>query len=300
MRLVHIGQRKTGTTYLQAMLSAAERDGLLRHVHGEILKHLREVGAKKLTAERLGELVALFPKDRLVPAVVSYEALIAQPPEAAAAAIARVWPDAHILITTRGPAGYLVSSYKNIMRNGRTVMPDEFGANFTRLHIEKVHDLDRIVPAYRACFGEDSVTLLPFETLKADPGFYAREVGRLLSVDLSPYLDTPALNLSPPPRYLAMQREINELLRQKAPETFRSPVWRRFLRSASRAAALAPQAFEPVKKVDGEDNAAPVLPSLPEGSLERLAARMTILRDLPAYQSHLAAYGLVTPAEEAA
>jgi hypothetical protein len=300
-RILHIGQRKTGTTYLQAMLRAAERSGLIHHAHGE-LGEARKGGSDRsdrsdrsdsFDLARLTEIVRAVPSgDR--PSIVSCEPLIAARPMPMAKALHAAWPDATILITTRAPLGYLVSAYFSSIRTGNVKSPKDFGTSFPRKQMMRTHDLDAIVAAYRSTFGDDRVTLLPYEALKNDPAFYARQVGRLLGVDLMPFKDTPIPNPSPPARFLSLLRDVNEVVKSTAPGLLENRKWKRFVAIASRAVAAAPESLDPPsRKPQAADVSAP---EMPEGMLERLASRMTILRSLPLYQPYLHLYGLA-PAE---
>lgn len=305
-RILHVGQRKTGTTWMQEIAARLAEEGALDLVHQDLIRLFRPMPMAQVGEGELAAMARLLPADppggRRRPVLATHEGLIVVDPRRVAQAVARVWPDAQVLVTTRAPLGYLQSSFNNASHGGRTDPPEAFAAKFTRGHMRRSHDLDGVAAAYAETFGADRVHFLPHELLKADPAAWLARISDLTGADFGRHGSLARINASPPLAFLAMQRRLSAAVAARDPALVDSLLWRRFMHAANTAAGIAPDFGRWLdRRMAGTGEAAELeldLPVLPEGALAALAARMTLLRDLPLYRDHLALYGL-EPSEPA-
>lgn len=291
-RVLHIGQRKTGTTWLQRATEGAAARGMLNYEYWRIEQmHLTRKLVDFAEAD-LAELAGYLPTDRSRPSLATQEGLMVVDAARLAEAVARVWPDARILITTRAPQGYLMSSLNNSsFGEGRSAA--DFARGFSRTHMPRVFDFDRKVRAYEAVFGPGSVHFLPYELLKRDAVAYLAQVSAILGTDLAPFAPKAAINVSPPPEYLLLQRRVNAMIAERAPEVLTSRDWMAFIRMANFSAGSATglesyfaDFFRNAPAMAGD------LPQLSDAIATQLAEGMTVLCDQPLYRDLLPLYGL--------
>ena len=130
-QVIHIGQRKTATTWLQSIMrTASDATRSFELVHGQARAWTSansHLPASKVDWDALTPFMAQWA-DRN--AFVSMESLISFDHEHMARALARALPHAHVLVTTRSPAGYLRSAVSHAIRSGRRVTPKKFARNF--------------------------------------------------------------------------------------------------------------------------------------------------------------------------
>lgn len=295
MRVLHLGQRKTGSTWLQSGALAAQKAGVLRYTHRALLEASKDVEGKKIDPSQYDAIAAALPQDSALPDFASLETLITIDQAALAAAVHKVWPDVRILVTTRGPLGYLRSSFNNYALNGGTGTAATFARRFRR-HMVRSHDLDGIAAAWERELGPGRISFVPFELLRSSQADYVAAIEAVLGMPIAAYLPNEPRHPSPPPRYLAMLRKINQQIGEDAPAVQESKYWKRFLKIANAAVALSPHVVAAADDSDPKARKAEKLPDLPEGTLEELSARMTVLKDLPLYQPYLSLYGLAPEA----
>lgn len=148
--------------------------------------------------------------------------------------MARVWPDVHVLVTTRSPQAYLTSSFNNSsFRSG--VPARKFAAIFARGHMVKAFNLD----AWAAAMGAGRISFLPHEMLVEDAaGWLARSLGAF-GLRSGPFRAAPAdqclaaAGISPaaaPGGCPACRR---------GPGNLSSPDWAHFMRMANFSAGSA-------------------------------------------------------------
>lgn len=291
MRLLHIGQRKTGSTWLQAGAGQAAEAGVLNYCHEAILTASRGVDRKAANKAIYDVVVAALPKTTALPVFASLETLITLNQKLLAVAVKQAWPDAKILVTTRAPLGYLRSSYNNHAINGGTGGARQFANRFRR-HMLLSHNLDATAKIWTDTLGPDRITFLPFELLRGNQAAYVDFVSDLLGVKLADHMPKEARHPSPPPRFLTMLREVNGLLEEEAPDILRNKAWIRFVKTAIAGVAHSSSIVMPITNASDTERGADRLPDLPSGFLQQLATRMTILRSLPLYAPYLAEYGL--------
>lgn len=292
-RTMHIGMRKTATTWLQKAAEDASRAGKIQYQHWDIARSLAGLKPREVKEPDLEHAFKYLEKLPVgVPALASLENIIAFDPSIAATALSRVWPDAQVLITTRSPQSYLLSSFNNDSFR-RSAAAQDFKTTFLRNHMERVFNLDKIVSSYERVFGQGSVTLIPYELLCSDSDEFIRLISRTLGVELSEYCPTFPVNVSPPIEFIALERKVNKIIEDKAPDVLVTEEWIEFKRMANFSAGSAPMLrsyfrdyFRAHPIVDGD------IPILTEAEIRDLGKKMELLRNLSNYQNLLDEYGL--------
>jgi len=181
LHLIHVGFPKTGSTYLQAWFAAHPEIAFSPH-------HLLGFGSVYRVIEQTITSSASQPR------VTSCEDFSAPTldhrewPGMAAAQVAvchtlhDLFPQAHILIVTRGYRGIIESGHAELVRFGRSELLHEFVQSPTvQAALPQILDYDRLIAHYRARFGE-RVTVLPFELLRDDPAAFLLVVEGVLGV----------------------------------------------------------------------------------------------------------------------
>lgn len=299
-RVLHIGQRKTGTTWIQHATSLAAKEGLLIAGNKRLTEWSREVKRSAATDEDYETMASELPVDDALPCFASCEHLIVYDAERMAAAVKRHWPEAHILITTRGPQEYLMSSFRNASTSG---FEDgaEYAERMATRHLPRTHDLDTVVAAYRAAFGTEQVHLLPFELLRDDRDGYITRLETIVGAPIRAHLTDTKANASPPSSFLLMARRINALVGEESKRILKSDDWITFMRFAAMAAAEA-KGMEAAYSnyLRSSSRATEALPTLDWKAMRRLAKKMTVLLTLEDYQPYLRRYGFRDPEQDAA
>lgn len=291
-RILHIGQRKTGTTWLQFGAQQASEAGALAYDHWRLAAWAKPLTWKSATDADYATLAGILPSDEQRPAFASLEALIMHDPTRMAEAVRKVWPDAQILVTTRAPRDYLLSSFNNnSMSEGGEAA--SFAERFGRRHMRRSHDLDGVARGYGEAFGADRVHFLPYELLRDDKAAYVARLESLLGVSMSEHLPQDRLNASPPTPYLFLLRRINAMLERRAPDVLESADWQNFIYIANYGAGSAPNldAYA-AEYLQGHSGVTDALPRLSLEVEKAIAGQMRILAGLPLYAPYLRAYGV--------
>lgn len=291
-RILHIGQRKTGSTWLQFGGQRAAEAGLLSAEHARLLAWSRSVNWKSATATDYEAFAALLPDRSDRPALASCETLIVHDPRRMAEALRRRWPDAHVLVTTRAPQDYLMSSFRN---DSTTGFEDAaaYARRFTRGHMSRSHDLDGVASGYGEALGADRVHFLPYELLRDDRAAFVARLESLLGVSIHAHLPDERMNASPPAAFLLMARRINALVGAEAPHLLETKDWISFMRFASVAASSAQGMDEFYATFARESpKASDALPRIDREAELRLAGRMRAISGLADYAPYLRRYGL--------
>jgi len=290
-RVLHIGQRKTGTSWLQLGFHAATLAGRMFDVSSDVKQWTLSTNWRSATAANFARLSAILPAATDRPSVASCEGLIVYDPTALAEAVAVQWPDAQILVTTRAPQDYVLSSFRNDSFTGHG-HAKLFADRFAKRHMMRSHNLDGVASAFGAVFGTDHVHFLPYELLRNDPDAFVSEVENVCQSPLADFLDQTSRNSSPPQAYLFLSRHINAILADGAPDILKSPEWRAFMRLSSLAASTAPGMEERSARFVTAFGVATTLPQISRDDAATLSGRMTVLRNLPRYRPYLERYGL--------
>ena len=186
--LIHIGYHKTATTWMQ--------DRLFRPEHGfrQILTHAdvwRDIAGPhplafdpaparaRIAERRTGVTPGIVP-------VISSEILSGQPFEggheapAYAERLARVAPEARILITIRDQFRIIPSVYMQYLSRGGTLPPARFLSGtrtpgYRGFEVEHFH-YDRLVALYDRLFGAAAVLIVRQEDIRDDPAATAARI----------------------------------------------------------------------------------------------------------------------------
>lgn len=298
--LIHIGFAKTGTNFL----------GLWFEAHPQIA-YVRRGIAGFGSAHDLVQAAAV-PGPEIRCRATLHEALatphtqaglslrdrrpLERPFNPAAQARARdllfdLFPDAHVLIVTRGFRSVLFSGFSQYVRSGGTRDffalrdPEPAGADHS-------WNYDRIIDLYAEAFG-DRLIVLPWEWLRDDPDAFVRELERRLGLDHHP---APAErpNQSLTPEEMRWYPRISRfLMALPVGDSLRGRLRRLYLplikRKALRPLVWFLQKVRPLRPVTRDLVTDDVIAPL-RGCTERL-------RGIPAYAPYARDY-LLDPAEE--
>lgn len=94
-------------------------------------------------------------------------------------ALAALFPNACVLIVTRGFRSMIFSSFSQYVRSGAGVPFEEY---VTHPLIGSPWDYDRVIGMYRAAFGEEKVIVMPYELLRDDADRFARTIEERLGL----------------------------------------------------------------------------------------------------------------------
>lgn len=291
-QVIHIGLKKTGTTWLQALLLRAAADGAIAAAPLEKWISFREAHPKHTAdTDSFQALGTWLSEYRNQPAFLSWENLYQYDGRSLDATIADALPGATILITTRGPEGYLQSLYNNAIINGYTELPDDFAKNISN-RLLRSHNFSKLVSEFSIHHAENRLVFLPYEMLETRPRKYLKHVSELVGVDLSPWFEHRKLNVSPKPEWLELLRRISEKLESENSTILDTPEWKllRFVYSHSNGSAkhqhdffLRHAAMSDIK-LDQEK------PRLPADINGRLSDMMSPLKSIPHYGDYLDTY----------
>jgi Sulfotransferase family len=277
--LLHIGYPKTGSNALRAWFAAhpqvAFEDGAIAGFPTvyDIATSGAAAGPEVRCRVTSGEGLATPHPDVGRPSV-GY----GRPAAAVAAAQARVcadlaalFPNASVLIVTRGFRSMILSAYSQYVRTGGTLG----FAGFCATGLEAVWDYDRLIALYEAAFGAESVIVLPWEGLRDDPAAFARTLADHLGLD-SPGPSLPAVNAAVSPAALAW---FPRLARRLPPRLFaRAAAGRRLEALARLLQRLSPLPL-------------PSEAAIPASVLAGLDAAAARLRTRPAFAPYVRDYG---------
>lgn len=170
--LLHVGYPKTGTKFLCRWFGAhpqlAYRTDALagyRDIYDVVEEGVaarptvsyRVTSCEGFTAPRReARGIALSYADGVAPAVAQRNIC---------ASLAGLFPNAHVLIVTRGFRAMILSSFSQYVRSGGAASLEQLIA---QPPVEGPWDYDFVVALYRQAFGDDKVMVLPYELLRDD------------------------------------------------------------------------------------------------------------------------------------
>jgi hypothetical protein len=187
--LIHIGYPKTGSNYLRNWFARHPQLGYadggiagFQNVYAMVRDSARFDPAplyRVTSAEGFATPHGSFGLAR-----VDLEAMRRQPmapaQAAACALLADVFPDARILIVTRGFRAAALSAYSQHIRVGGHLPIRDFCGQGVG---ESPWDYDVLIRRYRAAFGDANVLVLPYELLRDDPRAFLRAISEPLGLD---------------------------------------------------------------------------------------------------------------------
>lgn len=268
--LIHVGFPKTGSTWLQRWFE----------MHPQIVFREGGIGGY---ASVLDIGLTSVDRSQVRCRVTSYEGLVTRTPRDVHGNIPRgedgridvdahqrvaqrqcdvceelfqLFPDAHILIVTRGLESGLRSGFGEMVRWGLPLTATEFFGDTERLRIMLRHgEYDRVVATYRRRFGE-RVLVMPYELLCDDPGGFRRAIEDFVGLDafegpaakVNASLDPDELRwypwISKVIDRLPVRRRFRRALLDRHLRAIRSGRWKPFLRVLERLAGRPARGVE--------------------------------------------------------
>ena len=198
--LLHIGYPKAGSKYLQRWFAAhpqlAYRDGGIAGFNDvyAMITHAADAGdeplyrvtsSEGLSAPHLDSGHDLVEYARTRPTSTVTAQL------KACTMLAELFPNAVVLIVTRGYRSMVLSSYSQFVRSGGfvdladlvAVARTKSGPEFDRLADLAPWDYDQLIGAYARAFGADHVVVMPYELLRDDAATFTRTLAERLGIE---------------------------------------------------------------------------------------------------------------------
>jgi hypothetical protein len=230
--LIHIGYQKTGTTWLQRFLFPAKANAGFAAVPKRlprrefIIAHPLDFDADR-SRQKVEKALAEASADGAVP-VITAERLSGSPHSGhhdvkdIAQRLHATAPEGRVLAVIREQRAMINSCYRQYVTVGGSLPPEHYLApmegGMTRMPAFEadIFAYDRLLGLYREQFGADSVLVLPFELMLAEPRDF---VGRVAAFAEAPVSDEVldglpfgrARNVAPIASQLALRRVLNKL-----------------------------------------------------------------------------------------
>lgn len=190
--LIHVGYAKAGSTILQRWFAThpqiAYSDGAIagyRTVYDVEARSVPTTADIRLHVTSNEGLSS--PRPDAAAVVVDYQALHASDfeggPLRACDALKTLFPNAMVLIVTRGIRSMILSSYSQYVRSSGDL---DLPAFVEQAASRGAWNYDELVAGYRARFGRNNVILLPYELLRDDPATFIRRLEAKLGLDHHP------------------------------------------------------------------------------------------------------------------
>jgi sulfotransferase family protein len=292
--LLHIGCTKTGSSYLQQWF--AEHPQLAYEEWGIAgLKNVFDVTAEAASPRRPRYRVTSFqgfalpladyafmgerPADELIPkAAVRREVC---------RILHDLFPDARVLLVTRGFREMILSTYSELIRQGSTFGPRAYFLYLLKLARRGEHAFpyDEIIRLYRDAFGPQNVIILPYELLREAPEAFFGELVTRLGLAPAPISSArirPALS----PDALYWYPRITRLVRSVCRRLGRRKLYRHYLD------ALREGRLNRLAGWLGRLRAGPPLDraDVPDALVRRCRGSADLLRELPQYAPYRQEY----------
>ena len=294
---LHVGEPKTGTTYLQAMLMQHQEqlavDGLL--VPGRRIDQVR--GAQEMLDPReegrgrfegrwqsLADEIASYAGPA---AVVSMESLVRARPEQAERAVTALGVSSvRVIITVRDLARVIPAQWQESLQFGHTWTFDEYVQAVTapRPRSSKPgrsfwdqHDTENILQIWGDVVGQSNVILVTLPRTSGDPLALWRRFAAALGIDGDPYGPAPTANESLGAASAELMRRVNLEI---GPDTLTRQEYSRLLRDWLSKTILAARR-ESESRVVLPESAQPWAHAKSEETISTIAkAGVTVIGDL--------------------
>ncbi len=268
--LIHVGFPKTGSTWLQRWFEAnpqvlfrecgiggySSTLDICRPVIDRSRVRCRVTSHEDLITPTPKDIHGNIPRDEVGNAGGVAHDLIPQRQLEVCEELFQLFPDAHVLIVTRGLESGLKSGFGEMVRSGLPLTSTEFFGDEERLRNMLRHgNYGRVVAMYRRMFG-GRVLVLPYELLRDDPERFRRAIEDFVGL---PPCDWPAgkINASLEPfelrwypwiakaiyRLPVLPRVRQALLRRHV-RAIRSGRWKPFARALDRLSGRPAQPVE--------------------------------------------------------
>lgn len=285
--LIHIGFAKTGSTFLQRWFEshpqlAFYEPGIagFRNVH-TLARDIVTGGQPAYRVTSSEDLTS--PQVNRVDGLIDYESPV--PMRVLQAEVCRtlasVFPNATILIVTRGFRGMILSSYSQYVKSGGTAdfaaLTSQSAAD-PRLLDADPWDYNAVIGMYASAFGAENVIVMPYELLRDDSEAFLRELGRRLQIEHVP-ASRERMNVALTPAELYWYPRLTRLVRRFAP--------RRLLRRYS-GVLIDNRLRGPIGMLGKLRAHAPL--TVPDAILEQYRGRASSLRGDPLYAPYAADY----------
>jgi len=178
--ILHVGFPKCGSTALQFWFEA-HPDIVFAHNRLTGYRSTVDFARKTALAESEPEVVVTSCEDFVIPLSDFRPGVeIAVQRERVCLRLRELYPDADVLIVTRGYHGVLTSTYAYYVRKGGTLGRSELLRLSELGHsdddVEDAFDYDAVVSLYERVFGPERVLVMPYELLRDDPGEFVRQL----------------------------------------------------------------------------------------------------------------------------
>ena len=192
--LLHIGYPKAGSTWLQRWFAAhpqmAYREGGIAGFHNvyEMAREGTSGGAEPSYRVTSTEALSVPTRDA-GEMMVNYQERRGTDFATAQLRVCRMlselFPNAAVLIVTRGYRAMIHSSYSQFVRSGGYISLESLleiarGSGFSGL---APWDYDHLIPAYVGAFGEENVIVMPYELLRDDTVAFVRALAGRLGIE---------------------------------------------------------------------------------------------------------------------
>ncbi|HEV7766695.1 MAG TPA: sulfotransferase [Thermoanaerobaculia bacterium] len=290
--LIHIGYPKTGSNFLRRWFRAHPQ---LTYADGSIAGFLNvyeivKTGAALPSNARYRVTSAeglATPQQSFGDTVADFDTPAPVPMDKAQAAACRMlgdlFPNATVLIVTRGFRAAILSMYSQLARNGSNL---EFGAFCASLERsipmrEDGWDYDHLIGLYVAAFGPANVIVLPYELLRDDANAFTNTLADRLGVEHFAG-SHERVNPSLSPEELYWYPRITRVVKSAVP--------RRLFRRYARA-ALNNNLRVPIRVLQRLRPGTPVTDAaIPHSLIDAFRGRADSLRDNPLYAQYASDY----------
>jgi hypothetical protein len=233
--LIHIGYRKTGTSWLQQRVFNNACKGFVCHWHiytGEPVEYFVLRHPAKFDPQEVRDAFhkAYADTQSLVP-VISHEDLSGYPENGryyefdVCTRLRQTFPDARILIGIREQKSMILSTYRQYVRSEEGCFPLEaFIGNgkerpgFVPLCRLDHFEFDLLVKKYFDTFGKEKVLVLPIECLRTQPLSFEQRIHDFCGTGHKAEQLIPPVNIGWRAGTLAIRRRLNRFVR-------RPPLW---------------------------------------------------------------------------
>lgn len=179
--LIHAGYPKTGSNFLRRWFKAHPQ---LAYQEGGIAGWRMVYDISRQSAQpaqgalyRVTSSESLLSPHRSVgDSYVDYSNIrqMADAQREACELMAAIFPNAHVLMVTRGFRSMLFSSYSQFVRTGGDFSIQEMLALSNRA--EMPWNYDAVIAMYARAFGDEKVIVMPYELLRDDPSAFTRAI----------------------------------------------------------------------------------------------------------------------------